>query len=74
LKLESQIVKNPDQLEAKLNSLREKKEKCELEKEQLTEAKQERNRQKALCEKLLHMQEEAEVKLKDILLIRERIM
>jgi hypothetical protein len=66
LKLQSQIVESADQLEAKLNCLRECKEKYEADKQQLTEVKQEKIRQKDLYKKFLHVNEEVTVKLKDI--------
>jgi hypothetical protein len=65
--LQNQIVKSPVQLEAELNRLHKEKKKSEEEKEHLAQVMQEKSRQKNLYEKFLHMQEECEAKLKDIL-------
>lgn len=73
MKLQSQIVESPDQLQADLNHLLEGKEKSEIDKQQLAEVKQEKSRQKDLYKKFVRMQEEYEVKQKVILALNERI-
>jgi hypothetical protein len=70
-KLQSQIVKSPVHLEAELNRLQEEKRKSESEKQQLAQVMQEKSRQKDLYEKFSRMQEECEVKLKDILTLHK---
>lgn len=71
--LKSQIVKSPIQLEAELNRLQKEKKKSEEEKQRLAQVMQEKSRQKNLYAKFLHMQEEYEVKLKDILALHTRL-